>query len=168
MVGRERTLVSVLHLLRLLVSSLLLLIPDLLLLLLLLWALHALSPCLVAACVIIIHCIGAHVASSPAASLLLKTPTVWLLITSLLLILLPLLGVLLLCLPLLWLCRVLCLTLIRGGAKVALLYYCYCDIPLFVALVCALGVVAAYAYRLLLGILAHGRHLKLKCIYLSL
>ena len=30
-----------------------------------------------------------------------------------------------------------------GGAKVARLCYCYSDIPLFVALVCALGVVAA-------------------------
>ena len=32
-----------------------------------------------------------------------------------------------------------------GGLKVARLYYCYCDVPLFVALVCALGVVAASA-----------------------
>ena len=32
-----------------------------------------------------------------------------------------------------------------GEAKVARLYYCYCDVPLFVALVCALGVVAASA-----------------------
>ena len=30
-----------------------------------------------------------------------------------------------------------------GGPKVARLYYCYCDVPLFVALVCALGVVSA-------------------------
>ena len=32
-----------------------------------------------------------------------------------------------------------------GGPKVARLYYCYSDVPLFVALVCALGVVDASA-----------------------
>ena len=32
-----------------------------------------------------------------------------------------------------------------GGTKVARLYYCYCGVPLFVALVCVLGVVAASA-----------------------
>ena len=32
-----------------------------------------------------------------------------------------------------------------GGAKVSHLYYCYCDVLSFFALVCALGVVAASA-----------------------
>ena len=32
-----------------------------------------------------------------------------------------------------------------GGAKVARLHYCYCDVLLFFALVCVLGVVAASA-----------------------
>ena len=40
-----------------------------------------------------------------------------------------------------------------GGPKVARLYNCYSNVPLFVALVCALGVVAASALRLLLGLL---------------
>ena len=40
-----------------------------------------------------------------------------------------------------------------GWAKVARLYYCYSAVPIFVALVCALGVVAASALRLLLGLL---------------
>ena len=39
-----------------------------------------------------------------------------------------------------------------GGAKVARLYYCYSAIPLSVVLVCELGVVAASALHLLLGL----------------
>ena len=35
------------------------------------------------------------------------------------------------------------LAIYLGGAKVVRLYYCYSDVPLFVALVCALGVVAS-------------------------
>ena len=146
--GGEGALVSVLYWWRLFISSLLLLIPARWLV-----VLHSLAPYLVDACLVMNHFIGAHVASSPATSPLLKTTTVLLLITSVLLILLPLLGVLLLCLPFLWLCRLLCLPLIWGGAKVARLCYCYSGVPIFVALVCALGVVAASAYRLLLGLL---------------
>ena len=116
-VGGEGALVSVLYLLWLLVFTLMLLIPALMLLLLL-WVLHSLAPCLVATCMIIHHGIGArYVDASPAASPLLKTLTVLLLITSLLLILLPLLGGLRLCLPLLCLCRLLCLPLILGGQR---------------------------------------------------
>ena len=100
-VGGEGALVSVFYLLWLLVSTLMLLIPALLLLLML-WALYSLAPCSVAACMIIHHGIGArYVDASPSAFPLLKTLAVLLLITSLLLILLPLLGVLRLCLPLL-------------------------------------------------------------------
>ena len=118
-VGGEGALVSVLYLLRLLVSTLLLLIPALLLSLLL-WALQSMTPFLVAACTIIHHGIGArYVAVSPAASPLLETSVFLLLITFLLLILLPLLGVLRMCLPLLWLCCLLCLPLIWGGANLA-------------------------------------------------
>ena len=40
-----------------------------------------------------------------------------------------------------------------GGPKVARLYYFYSGVLLFVALVCALGLVAASALRLLLGLL---------------
>ena len=40
-----------------------------------------------------------------------------------------------------------------GGPKVARLYYCYGDAPLFVALARALGVVAVSTWRLLLGLL---------------
>ena len=55
-----------------------------------------------------------------------------------------------------------------GGAKVARLYYCSGAVPLFFALAFALGVVVASAWRLLLVLLAHGRHLKLQCIHRSL
>ena len=34
-------------------------------------------------------------------------------------------------------------TIYLGGPKAARLYYCYSEVPIFVALVCALGVVAA-------------------------
>ena len=152
------------YLLRLLVSSLLLLIPALLLLLML-WVLHALAPCLVAACLIINHCIGAHVSSSPAASPLLKTMTVCLLITSLLLISLPLLGVLRLCLPLLCLCRLLCLSLIWGGqrwpAYVNFIVTSRYLLRLYVRLLWWLHLHSVYCW----ASLAHGRHLKLQCIY---
>ena len=98
-VGGEGELVSVFYLLWLLVSTLVLLIPALLLLLML-WGLYSLAPCLVAACMIIHHGIGPrYVAASPDASPLMKMLAVLLLIASLLLILLPLLGVLRLCLP---------------------------------------------------------------------
>ena len=40
-----------------------------------------------------------------------------------------------------------------GGPKVVRLYYCYSESPLFFALVCALGVMAASAKRLLMGLL---------------
>ena len=40
-----------------------------------------------------------------------------------------------------------------GGAKVARLYYCYGDAPLFFALAYALGVVAASAWHLFMGLL---------------
>ena len=123
-------------------------------LLLPLWALHELAPCLVAACLIMHHCFGPrYVALYPAASPLLKTLLVWLLISSLMLVLFPLPGVLRLCLPLLCLCRLLCLPLIRGGAKVAHLYYCSSAVPLIVALAFALGVVFASAWCLLLVLL---------------
>ena len=135
-----------------LVSSLLLLIPALLLLLLF-WALHSLAPCLVAARLVLNHCIESHVASSSATSPLLKMTSVLLLITSLLLTLLPSMGVLLMWLTLLWLCRLLCLPLIWGGPKVARLDYFYSAVPLFVALVCALGVVTTSVLPLLLVLL---------------
>ena len=121
---------------------------------LLLWALHALAPCLVAACLIIHHCIGArYVALSPAASPLLKTSAVWMLITSLLFILLPLLRIFS-PMPSIAVSVPLVVPAIDlGGPKVACLYYCYGDAPLFVALACALGVVVESAWRLLLALL---------------
>ena len=95
-VGVERTLANVLYLWMILVPFLLVLIPSLLLLLLL-WALHLLAPCLESACLILNNWIEAHVSSYSAAPPLLKTTYIFLMITSLLLVLLPTIGRLSLC-----------------------------------------------------------------------
>ena len=46
-----------------------------------------------------------------------------------------------------------------GGAKVVRLYYCYSDVPLFVALVCALGVMAASVGFYCWAFWSHGCHM---------
>ena len=154
-------MVPVLHLWWLLISALLLLM--------LLWVLHALAPYLVAAWLILHHCVGArYVAASPDASPLLKMSVVWLLISSLLLLLLPLLGVLRLCLPLLCWCRLGCLPFLRGGqwwsTHIPVLVLSHCLMSLHLRLVWLL-----HLYRVCCwSSLAHGRHLKLQCIRRSL
>ena len=138
-----------------------------LLLLMLFLALHALAPCLVAACLIMYHCIRArYVASSPAASPLLKMLVFGLLISSLLLVLLPLMGILRLCLTFLcWYCLV-CLPLIRGGQRwpthINVLVPSRYLLRLHLLLVCLLHLHGVYCW----SSLAHGRHLKLQCISL--
>ena len=159
-VSGERALVPVLHLLRLLISTLLLL--------LMLWAFHVLAPCLVSTCLIMHHCIGPrYVASSPTAPPFLKTSVVWLLISSLLLVLLPFLEVLWLCLSFLCLCRLLFLPFILGDRRwpayiTVLMTFCYL-LRLHLRLVWLLRLHGVYCW----SSLAHGRHLKLQCIQRS-
>ena len=112
-VGGERVLVPVLHPLWLLLISAL---RISMLLLLLLRVLHVLSPCLVAAWLILYHFVGScYIAAAPATSPLLETSVVGLLKCSMLLVLCPLLGIGLLCLPLLCWGRLGCLPLLQGG-----------------------------------------------------
>ena len=98
----------------------------------------------------------------------MKKLAVLLLIASLLLIVLSLLGVLRLCLPLLCLCRLLCLPLIWGGrrwpADISVMVTPRYLLRLHVRLMWLLRLHGVY-FR---DYLAHGRHLKLQCIYRSL
>ena len=135
---------TVLYLWRMLVSFLLLLIPALLLLLLL-WALHFLAPCMVSARLVLNHYIGAHAASASAVYPFLKTTSVLLLIPP------PAVDIVataggVAAVPAIAVAVPLVVSAIDlWGPKVARLYYCYSGVPLFVALVCALGVVSASA-----------------------
>ena len=138
-------------------------------LLLLLWALYALSPCLVTAWMILYRCVGScYVAASPATSPFLKTSVVGLLELSLLLVLCPLLGVGIMCLTFLCRDRLGCLPLLQGGrwcsTRVPVLVLSYCLMCLYLHVVWLLNLhrVNRWSY------LAHGRHLKLQCIHRSL
>ena len=137
-------------------------------LLLLLRAFHALAPCLLAARLILYHCVGScNVDAAPATSPLLKTPVVGLIKFSLLLVLCPLLWVGLLCLPLLCWGRLGCLPLLLGGrwgsthAHVLLLSHFLMCLHLRVLWLLNLHRVNLWSA------LSHRRHLKLQRIHRS-
>ena len=103
-----------------------------------------LAPCLVAACLIISHCIG-----YPCCLVLCRgpfaendfcfdddnLPAVGIAATD---------GGVAAAVAIVVAVPLVVLAIGLGGSKVARLYYCYSGIPLFVVLVCALGVMAAH------------------------
>ena len=161
-------LISALRIYMLLLLLLLLMLLLLFLLLLLLRYLHYLSPCLVAAWLILYHCVGScYVAAAPATYPLLKTSVVGLLKCSLLLVLCLLLGVGLMCLPLLCWGRLGCLPLLRGGrwgsTHVTVLVLSHGLICLHLRVLWLLHLHRVNRW----SALAHGRHLELQRIHRS-